>query len=59
MFTKTKKFTFNLDDIRVPQKYYRERNNMRGANPGDVWEFSHVTTAMRIDRITQLKNPKD
>ena len=42
MFTKTKDFTFNLDDIRVPQKYYRERNNMRGANPGDVWEFSHV-----------------
>ena len=42
MFTKTKDFTFNLDDIRVPQKYYRERNNMRGANPGDVWDFSHV-----------------
>ncbi len=42
MFTKTKDFVFNLDDIRVPQKYYRERNNMRGANPGDVWEFSHV-----------------
>jgi DNA modification methylase len=42
MFTKSKKFTFNLDAIRVPQKYYRERNNMRGANPGDVWEFSHV-----------------
>jgi DNA modification methylase len=42
MFTKTKKPKFNLDDVRVPQKYYRERNNMRGANPGDVWEFSHV-----------------
>ncbi len=42
MFTKAAKFTFNLDDIRVPQKYYRERNNMRGANPGDVWQFSHV-----------------
>lgn len=42
MFTKSEKFTFNLDDIRIPQKYYRERNNMRGANPGDVWEFSHV-----------------
>ncbi len=41
-FTKSKNFTFNLDDIRVPQKYYRERNNMVGANPGDVWEFSHV-----------------
>lgn len=42
MFTKSRKFIFNLDNIRVPQKYYRERNNMRGANPGDVWEFSHV-----------------
>ena len=42
MFTKSKDFKFNLDNIRVPQKYYRERNNMRGANPGDVWEFSHV-----------------
>jgi len=42
MFNKSKKFTFNLDNIRVPQKYYRARNNMRGANPGDVWKFSHV-----------------
>ena len=42
VFNKTKDFKFNLDDIRVPQKYYRARNNMRGANPGDVWKFSHV-----------------
>jgi DNA modification methylase len=42
MFSKGKDYTFNLDDIRVPQKYYRSRNNMRGANPGDVWEFSHI-----------------
>lgn len=42
MFNKSKKFKFNLDNVRVPQKFYRERNNMRGANPGDVWEFSHV-----------------
>lgn len=42
MFTKSKNFIFNLDNVRIPQKYYRERNNMRGANPGDVWEFSHV-----------------
>jgi len=42
MFNKSKKFKFNLDSIRVPQKYYRARNNMRGANPGDVWKFSHV-----------------
>lgn len=43
MFTKhPKNFVFNLDDIRVPQKFYRSVNNMRGANPGNVWEFSHV-----------------
>lgn len=43
MFTKNpKRFTFNLDSIRVPQKYYRSVNNMRGANPGNVWEFSHM-----------------
>lgn len=42
MFTKTDKFVFNLDEIRVPQKFYRSINNMRGANPGDVWEFSHI-----------------
>ncbi len=42
VFNKSKDFIFDLDSIRVPQKYYRERNNMRGANPGDVWEFSHV-----------------
>ncbi len=42
MFTRSEKAKFNLDAVRVPQKYYRDRNNMRGANPGDVWEFSHV-----------------
>lgn len=43
MFTKNPQhFTFNLDSIRVPQKYYRSVNNMRGANPGNVWEFSHI-----------------
>ena len=42
MFTKSKKFKLYLDNVRVPQKYYRSRNNMRGANPGDVWLFSHV-----------------
>ena len=42
MFTKSKNFTFNLDDVKIPQKFYRSINNMRGANPGDVWEFSHV-----------------
>jgi len=42
MFNKTKTYVFNLDAIRIPQKYYRAKNNMRGANPGDVWQFSHI-----------------
>lgn len=43
MFTKhPKNFVFHLDDVRVPQKFYRSVNNMRGANPGNVWEFSHM-----------------
>jgi site-specific DNA-methyltransferase (adenine-specific) len=41
-FTKSNKYKFNLDNIRIPQKYFRKRNNMQGANPGDVWSFSHV-----------------
>ena len=42
LFAKTDKYKFNIDNIRVPQKYYRSANNMRGANPGDVWEISHI-----------------
>lgn len=42
MFSKSATYKFNLDDIRVPQKFYRKVNNMRGANPGDVWEVSHI-----------------
>ena len=41
-FSKTEDYKFNLDSIRIPQKYYRSINNMRGANPGDVWQFSHI-----------------
>lgn len=42
MFSKSEKYKFNLDEIRIPQKFYRRINNMRGANPGDVWEVSHI-----------------
>ena len=42
MFTKSDKFNFYLDNVRVPQQTYRSVNNMRGANPSNVWEFSHV-----------------
>ena len=55
MFTKSEKFKFNLDNVRIPQKYFRERNNMAGANPGDVWQFSHVhySNPEREDHPTQ------
>jgi len=55
MFSKSDKFKFNLDNIRIPQKFYRKVNNMRGANPGDVWEFSHIHYCQdgRMDHPTQ------
>ena len=54
-FSKGEDACFNLDDVRVPQKYYRKRNNMAGANPGDVWQFSHVhyCAAERLPHPTQ------
>ncbi|MBL4908164.1 MAG: site-specific DNA-methyltransferase [Sneathiella sp.] len=54
-FSKGEEATFNLDEIRVPQKYFRKRNNMTGANPGDVWQFSHVhyCAAERLPHPTQ------
>jgi len=54
-FSKGPEATFNLDDVRIPQKYFRKRNNMAGANPGDVWQFSHVhyCAAERLPHPTQ------
>lgn len=42
VFTKSSNYTFNLDSVKIPQKYYRKVNNMRGANPGNVWSLSHI-----------------
>lgn len=58
MFTKSRDFTFNLDDVRVPQKYYRSVNNMRGANPGDVWEFSHIHYCQENRRNHPTQKPE-
>ena len=52
-FTKGDEYVFNLDDVRVPQKYpnkraYRGKNkgelscNPLGKNPGDVWDISNI-----------------
>jgi adenine-specific DNA-methyltransferase len=51
--TKSDDYRFNLDSIRVPQKYPNKRHykgpnkgelsgNPLGKNPGDVWEISNV-----------------
>lgn len=59
LFTKSaKNFVFNLDDIRVPQKFYRSVNNMRGANPGNVWEFSHMHYCNRNRREHPTQKPE-
>ncbi len=59
MFTKSKQFNFYLDHIRIPQKYYRSRNNMRGANPGNVWEFSHIHYSNKTGRLIPPKSRRD
>lgn len=52
-FTKTKDYTFNLDEIRVPQKYPHKKHfkgpkkgqlsgNPLGKNPSDIWEIPNV-----------------
>ena len=52
-FTKTDRYYFNVDPIRVPQKYPNKRHfkgpnagrlsgNPLGKNPGDVWIFPNV-----------------
>ena len=52
-FTKSNDYYFNLDPVRVPQKYPQKRHfkgprkgelsgNPKGKNPGDVWEFPNV-----------------
>ena len=58
-FTKhPKKYIFNLDAIRVPQKFYRAVNNMRGANPGNVWQFSHVHYCNENRRTHPTQKPE-
>ncbi len=52
-FTKSPNYTFNLDNVRVPQKYPQKKyfkgpkkgeysGNPLGKNPGDVWDIPNV-----------------
>jgi adenine-specific DNA-methyltransferase len=63
-FTKSKDYTFNLDAVRVPQKYPGKRHykgpnkgefsgNPLGKNPSDVWEIPNV----KANHIEKTKHP--
>lgn len=59
-FTKGEQTTFNLDDVRVPQKYPGKRSykgpnkgklsgNPLGKNPSDIWDIPNVK-AMHVEK---------
>ena len=63
-FTKGEAVTFNLDDVRVPQKYPGKRSykgpnkgqlsgNPLGKNPSDVWEIPNV----KANHIEKTNHP--
>ncbi|MCI0377226.1 MAG: site-specific DNA-methyltransferase [Gemmataceae bacterium] len=63
-FTKTDNYVFQLDDIRVPQKYPGKKFfkgpragdfscNPRGKNPGDVWLVPNV----KSNHVEKTKHP--
>ena len=67
-FTKSDKYTFNLDNVRVPQKYpgklaYKGPNkgkysgNINGKNPSDVWIIPNVKSNHREKTIHPCQFP--
>lgn len=69
-FTKTAKYKFNLDAIRVPQKYQNKKHyrgnrkgefscNPEGKNPGDIWLFRNVKHNHEEQTIHPCQFPED
>ncbi|MCI0557989.1 MAG: site-specific DNA-methyltransferase, partial [Nitrososphaera sp.] len=69
-FTKTKDYVFNLDQIRVPQKYQNKKAwqgeakgkltcNPAGKNPGDVWVFRNVKHNHEEQTVHPCQFPED
>ena len=69
-FTKSDRYVFNLDAIRVPQKYqnktaWRGENkgkltcNPDGKNPGDIWLFRNVKHNHEEQTIHPCQFPED
>lgn len=63
-FTKTDGYTFNLDSVRIPQKYPQKKyfkgpkrgllsGNPLGKNPGDVWEIPNV----KANHVEKTEHP--
>jgi adenine-specific DNA-methyltransferase len=69
-FTKTDTYTFNLDTVRVPQKYQNKKSwkgsnkgeltcNPDGKNPGDIWVFRNVKHNHEEQTIHPCAFPED
>lgn len=69
-YSKTDSYKFNLDSVRVPQKYqgktsHRKHNygeltcNPDGKNPGDVWAFRNVKHNHEEQTIHPCQFPED
>lgn len=63
-FTKSDNYTFNLDPVRVPQKYPNKRHfkgpnkgklsgNPKGKNPSDIWEIPNV----KANHVEKTEHP--
>jgi adenine-specific DNA-methyltransferase len=69
-FTKSDDYKFDLDDIRVPQKYQNKKSwrgdnkgeltcNPLGKNPGDIWSFQNVKHNHEEQTIHPAQFPED
>lgn len=69
-YCKSQEYKFNLDNVRVPQKYqgktsHREENygeltcNPDGKNPGDIWAFRNVKHNHEEQTIHPCQFPED
>ena len=69
-FTKSHEFVFNLDAIRVPQKYQNKKAhkgerkgeytcNPDGKNPGDIWLFRNVKHNHEEQTVHPCQFPED
>lgn len=59
-FVKNKdNFIFHVDDIRIPAKWKNDkRNNPKGKNPTDFWEFAEEDSIWEINRVVNVSKEK-